>query len=89
MEHFNDNYDRSVFSLINTVSSIAVLIGKFFRIMGHLLKEMLSEQVILDIFSFIVSCCLVQEISYSFELKHDFFTGNFRIMLQQNVKVSV
>ena len=78
-----------IHNLTNTISSIAVLIGKFFQTMGHSLKEKLVELVLFYILSFMVSCCLVQEISYSFELNHDYFTGNFRSMLQQNVKVSV
>ena len=84
MEHRNDNYDRYCIlyfewhNLTNTVSSIAVLIGKFFQTMGHSLKEKLLELVLFYILSFMVSCCLVQEISYSFELKHDLFYWKFQ-----------
>ena len=84
MEHFNDNYDGyCIFSfqrrnLTNTASSNAVLIGKFPQKMRHLLKESLLQQVRFYIFSFIVSYCLVQEISYSSELKHDFFYWQFQ-----------
>ena len=65
-------------NLTNTVSSIAVLIGKFFQTMGHSLKEKLLELVLFYILSFMVSCHLVQEISYSFELKHDLFYWQFQ-----------
>ena len=56
---------------------------------GAFIERKASRTGLIYILSFMVSCCLVQEISYSFELKHDLFTGNFRSMLQQNVKVSV
>ena len=46
--------------------------------MGHSLKEKLLELVLFYILSFMVSCCLVQEISYSFELKHDLFYWKFQ-----------
>ena len=46
--------------------------------MGHSLKGKLLEQVLFYVLSFMVSCCLVQEISYSFELKHDLFYWQFQ-----------
>ena len=84
MEHRNDSYDRYCIlcfewhNLTSTISSIAVLIGKFFQKMRHSLKEKLLEQVLFYSLSFMVSCCLVQEVSYSFELKHDLFYWQFQ-----------
>ena len=46
--------------------------------MGHSLKEKLLELVLFYILSFMVSCCLVQEISCSSELKHDLFYWKFQ-----------
>ena len=73
-------------NLTNTASSNAVSVGTFPQKMRHLLKERLLEQVIFYIFSSIVSYCLVQEISHSFELKHDFFYWQFQTYVPTKCK---
>ena len=45
---------------------------------GALIERKAFKQVLFYILSFMVSCCLVQEISYSFELKHDLFYWQFQ-----------